>query len=223
MPHHVDFADSPLFGHIPPARPATTPPPGEPYADGFHAYYPSPSPFPYQPRGSVYPQQQLRHHRHLTDPPPRAPAPPSTHPAARPFLRSHTAAAAGLPIPPELADLPWGAQMYIKRVRALQEEEERERAALARKMSFADPMTATTPGLSSPRKQQQQHYQKHATWASATTMDPDHGGGGVGLGFGTSRRFSPTAAPARPPTPAAPAPTPVIPSRENVWRGAQPW
>ncbi|KWU45129.1 hypothetical protein RHOSPDRAFT_33375 [Rhodotorula sp. JG-1b] len=166
-PHHVDFADSPLFGHVPPARPATTPPPrepyaGEPYAGGFYAHYSFPSPSLYQPRAPIHhPQQQPRHHRHLTDPPPRAPAPILTHLGARPFLRSHAAAAAGQPIPPELSSPPWGAQMYVKRVRALQEEEERERAALARRTSA----TATASGLFSPRQQQQQH----ATSTSPTT------------------------------------------------------
>lgn len=225
---HIDSSDSPLFGHAAPASPlfrkrAATPPPHRAaYSDyRLNAPYGRSPTFPSLPRGQMY-SQSLYHY--FSDPR----TAPSTYPAAaHPFLRSHKAVAAGPPIPPELADLPWGAQMYVKRVRAQQEEDERERATIARRPSFANPMTAsaTAPGLFSASRAPQQHqqYPQHATLAApVTTMDPDHGGDEVRLGFGASGL--PLTAPAQPPTPMAPAPTPVmIPSREHPWRGAQRW
>ncbi|GAA5864347.1 hypothetical protein JCM3774_002759 [Rhodotorula dairenensis] len=130
-PPPVKAAASPLFGHLPASPPRTA----------FRDTYPSA-----HPPGPSYAQQGEYHYQqpyNISAPWPAAGASrpahfPSPHRSRFPSTRTTWAPDPlhpGQPtIPPELKELPWGAQMYVKRVRAMQEQEEQEaheRAAMA--------------------------------------------------------------------------------------------
>lgn len=131
MPQHVGFADSPLFGHLPyPMTPKLLPHPSEataiPPKFSNNAALPPPSAYPY---GSHYAPPFTPLHTPYA---PQKPLQPLySHPKPQPLFDGYQSGPPVPPVPPELANLPWGAQMYVKQIRAMQEEEERERARAA--------------------------------------------------------------------------------------------
>ncbi|GAA5988932.1 hypothetical protein JCM10908_006235 [Rhodotorula pacifica] len=209
---HVGFADSPLFGQLP-ASPLLPPTAGVP--PKFLSFHVPSTPhalhqgFPYS-------------HPHHQQQKPSLTAPgPSIQPAgiyASQPQQFYPSATAGLqplpgisPVPPEVASMPWGAQMYVKRVRAMQEQEEQE--ARARALGAAAQTTTVDP---------------HHGGDEAVHVPPSAGDAYVGLGFGAGQAGTsafPAAAAgvgavAQGPLPPLPK---VAPSKENGWRGNQPW
>ncbi|GAA6018869.1 hypothetical protein JCM8202_002268 [Rhodotorula sphaerocarpa] len=238
---HVNVAESPLFGHVPFEGGQA------PFPRQEAPFRPQPAqPFPYA--GGPQPP------RHPLHPAPHAPTPEPGHPS----------------VPPELANLPWATQMYVKRMRALQEQEERERRAAAARtgatatgagnfggggggLAGAAGRAAAAAGGGIGRGYLSPHTAPavHPTAgvhpatvpaAQQTSVDPDHGGLGLAEGKGMlgptagaappqSGAFGPASAgplfpaphAAQASTAAAGAGPHVLPSRENGWRGAQPW
>uniref|UniRef100_A0A0K3CB28 Uncharacterized protein n=1 Tax=Rhodotorula toruloides TaxID=5286 RepID=A0A0K3CB28_RHOTO len=184
-------------------------------------------------------------------------------------------------VPSHLKNLPWAAQQYVKRMRALQEQEEAEalaQAAAAPRLPHLStphhqqstlplprapqpPMFGASPALRPPAAANLTHTHADPTAhppptqgaqtaqpaeparpdavgggvfrlagglldrlrgkeaAPQATTDPDHGAGGPLLGQGG---LAASAAPQAQPLPQA-QPQRVVPSKENGWRGAQPW
>lgn len=122
-PPPIKAADSPLFGHLP-ASPCRTA-----FHDTFPSLHPSraalahdeayPPQHPYDFSG---PFSEATAGEPARSPPQRR----SRFPPARPGWAPEPLPQVEPLIPPEPQELPWGAQMYVKRVRAMQEQEERE-------------------------------------------------------------------------------------------------
>ncbi|BGO94455.1 hypothetical protein JCM10020v2_006158 [Rhodotorula toruloides] len=184
-------------------------------------------------------------------------------------------------VPPYLENLPWAAQQYVKRMRALQEQEEvaalaqaaanprlphlatlhHQQTALPLHHTARPPMAGSSPAPQPPAAANLAHTRANPTAhplpmqaaqtalptqpaqhdaggggvfrlagglldrlrgkeaAPQATTDPDHGAGGPLLG---QDGVTSAAAPLAQPLPQA-QPQRVVPSKENGWRGAQPW